>query len=161
MTVVLEVLSRAQRLLAGDAVHGPGWTGPEHVMGYCRRRWGTSAAGLPITEVCDWSDEAVVQFSVEGALRAAAHNDAALLWGAWELLRSIVAPSVVASETFVRTLPPLTQESWPQWRLWVTLCNVATKQLDLEDWLRAPNRTLMEVLRAFDAAVLKAKGRDQ
>lgn len=161
MKTLFEVLSRAQRLLAGDAVHGPGWTGPEHVMGYCRRRWGTSASGLPITEVCDWSDEGVVQFSVEGAIRAAAQNQNELVQVAWELIRSIVAPSVVASESFARTLPPLTEQSWPQWKIWVTLCNVAAKQLDLDEWLRVPTRTLRDVLRAFDAAVLKTKGSSQ
>lgn len=152
MKSLLYTLERAQRLLAGDR-RGPGWTGPEHSMGFCKRLVGESRI-----EPCWWDDEAVWQYTVEGALRIAAGGNQAVFEAAFEALRGIVAPSRVAEEAFHATLPPLTEESAPQWFMWNTLVNVALRQKDLREWLQEPKRTLAEVLEQFDQVILKLKG---
>jgi hypothetical protein len=148
---ILEVLTDAQRLLVGDRTHGPGWAGPENVIGHCKRHGGVDALGLRILELCGWDDEMVIQYSVEGALRAAARNDGALVLASWEALRAIVAPSIVAE---LNSPMPTTLEAF---RLWRAMFSAAQRQQDLDQWLCDPARTLKDVLGVFDQAVLKAK----
>jgi len=154
------VLAEAQRLLAGDAKNGPGWTGPEHALGYCKRKCGENALGLPMLELCEWNDEAAWQFTVEGALRLAARNDGALVLAAWEAVREVVAPLRAEADRQFSALPPPSRETWSQHYLAHTVALCSFKQLDLGDWLQVSERKLGEVLAAFDVAVLKARTLD-
>lgn len=163
MKAMLNVLERAQKLLLGDQ-HGPGWTGPESSFGFClRQRGDVDSRGRKFLVPCWWDDEAVWQYTVDGALRIASNGNQELFDATWEALRAVVAPSWVGEDAFHATLPPLpkvgvTPEVLAQWRMWSTLVAVALRQQDLREWLRAPERQLTEVLNQFDQVILKLKG---
>ena len=131
---VLETLRRARELVAG------GWNEP-----MCRDAFGCW---------CTPNDECLVDFSVDGAVCAAA-TEAGDISGALAALRAVALPASSAFEQVAeRFLDSGTEEDA---LVVVQVAGVAGSDGDLQGWLEAPGRKLEHVLAVFDKAVLRAK----
>jgi hypothetical protein len=144
-------LKRARALLAG------GWTNRAWVSG------GTRADGTP----CEWNDEGVSLFTVDGALRATTRDERELL-DAWYLLELAHHPLMCQVEELLAALPrdaagdvDAARISVEDVRRHAALCRAieAAGETRLDEWLRAADRKAGDVLRLFDLAILRSPAR--
>lgn len=127
-------LLSARRLLKG------GWVGPA-MEPWCRTRTGN---------MCMEDCEGLALFSVHGALLAAG------AWPeGWRLLESLVAPATLDVDQLCADVAAGTATP-ERIRHLQLLCKEASKEVDLQAWLMKPERTLDDVLRVFDRAVLRS-----
>jgi hypothetical protein len=144
-------LKRARALLAG------GWTNGAWGSG------GTRADGTP----CEWNDEGVLLFTVDGALRATTRDERELL-DAWRQLELAHHPLMSQVEELLAALPrdsagdvDAARISVEDVRRHTALCRAveAAGETHLDEWLRAADRKAGDVLRLFDLAILRSPAR--
>lgn len=117
-----------------------GWSGPEHEP-MCRASDGGS---------CFEDYEGLSRFSVAGALLATdCYPDG------WDALEAVVSPNWFAWRTFYAADPDAVTEA--ELRRFRKLSAYLRGELDLQAWLREPQRTTEEVLRAFVRAIERSK----
>jgi hypothetical protein len=131
---VIVELKHARRLIEVN-----GWSGPA-CEPLCRTQRG---------QMCWEWDEAVESFSVMGALlEARAYPDG------WYAIEAVVSPAHAALWAFnvpaeIATVADL--------RRFQQLCRASIGEPDLQMWLKRPERTKGEVLRAFVRAIERSK----
>lgn len=142
MTVV-DVLKAARRALLG------GWIGPGSAP--FSFDGGVDSQGRPV----HWNDEGIFKFTVHGAICSAARGDEQLVRAVWDELERIVSPIWRAQSR--AKLPEKTAPK-AEWQAYFALQLQPSGLLDVE-WFEAEGRTIAEVSRAFERAIISAKGR--
>lgn len=143
------VLRTARGLIAGGTFVSPSENPPPWADGLSKSgRW------------CFYDDPEISCFTTAGAMvatKAMIHKagmPTESVQVAWRLLRRTFDPiGTEIEEIHFGSLAV---------KLWARLKSLTQAQPEakpsIEDWLEAPERTLSEVLRAFDKAILRAKG---
>lgn len=99
--------------------------------------------------VVNWDDESVHTFSVAGALQAAG------AWPeGWDLLESVISPATCALRDFLQSVKK-GELSKEQARHIVQLCKAGVGEPHLQQWLQEQGRTLDQVLKIFNTAILR------
>lgn len=119
-----------------------GWVGPEQ-----EPMCATSDGGW-----CFEHDEAVARFSVAGALLATHCYPEG-----WYALQAVVAPAWGAWEAFVADAGDPSNWAQKHYEQAARLSRLTRGELDLQSWLREPQRTTSEVLRAVVRAIERSK----
>lgn len=133
---VVTVLKKARRLLTAGLA-------PQDCLMRCATEKGTP---------CNWRDEGVAFFSVHGALAAASGGVEAECLAAWDILEWVTVPSRAALNAFRFSNPPHDAE----YKALPELCRSGGAQQEILEWSTDPRRTVEQVLRAFDLAILRA-----
>lgn len=121
-----------------------GWVGPEHegIGALCLASDGRA---------CLETEERVAAFSVNGALRAVRCQMG------WSALEAVIAPRWAALDRFLERFALEVLSDDARLREYVRLCKAAAPEKTLEEWLRQPQRTTKDVLRAFVDAIARSK----
>jgi hypothetical protein len=152
-----EVLRRANTLIRAG-----GWAGPEDATHHCQELVGRDRhTGAPVWAGCFPLDEGVVRLSVSGAIFAACateQNRDELLELAWDALERVVEPAWWLEKRFLAGRGWSLVDAAPEIQFRARQLAIATVgQKTIHEWLRSPDTTQEDVLRALTRAVLRSE----